>query len=339
MVLIVAATQAKYVLHHSRNKLSRKRIRLKCLKLGHRNCITSSALAGQHDNGRSLHAKKKCLFILDRDGVINRDVGSPGVVKSEDLVLENGAALAIEALNSHGHHVVVATNQSCVGKGIILESELIDIHDKMKMMLEEEAGAVIDHIYYATETATAMQMQQDRMHQQRDNVNASNTMTREEIVKQWRKPGGGMILAAMRDFGYLPNRFDFINKEDNTMHDVIMVGDRCTDMVAGAQAGVSLRILVLTDSNYGRNMTKALCYRYQKSLLEDNYSNSKFHHLSFCEIHNEVIEAFKELAMDDIRDDEELINELSHACSIGTSAIKVFNSLNSFVHYYLENCN
>ena len=39
------------------------------------------------------------LAILDRDGVINRDVGVPGVTNVDDFELVPGAARAIRALN------------------------------------------------------------------------------------------------------------------------------------------------------------------------------------------------------------------------------------------------
>ena len=43
------------------------------------------------------------LVCVDRDGVINVDVGAPGVLRREDLRLEDGSAEALAALSRAGH--------------------------------------------------------------------------------------------------------------------------------------------------------------------------------------------------------------------------------------------
>ena len=62
------------------------------------------------------------LFCLDRDGVINKDVGVPGVVDVDDFELLPEAARAIRSLNDAGVSVCVVTNQTAVGKGLLPES-------------------------------------------------------------------------------------------------------------------------------------------------------------------------------------------------------------------------
>ena len=86
------------------------------------------------------------LFILDRDGVINHDsseyIKSPG----EWLPID-GALEAIAAMTAAGHRVVVATNQSGVGRGLFTLATLFDIHAKMSAMIED-AGGLLSGIYY-----------------------------------------------------------------------------------------------------------------------------------------------------------------------------------------------
>lgn len=76
------------------------------------------------------------LVILDRDGVINED--SDAYIKSpaEWLPLP-GSAAAIARLNAAGFQVVVATNQSGLGRGYFSAQTLDDIHQKMTRHLAD----------------------------------------------------------------------------------------------------------------------------------------------------------------------------------------------------------
>jgi D-glycero-D-manno-heptose 1,7-bisphosphate phosphatase len=86
------------------------------------------------------------LVILDRDGVINHD--SPAFIKSPDeWVPIPGSLEAIARLNQAGCHVVLATNQSGVGRGLLDIATLCAIHDKMHLALAQ-VGARVDAVFY-----------------------------------------------------------------------------------------------------------------------------------------------------------------------------------------------
>ena len=86
------------------------------------------------------------LVILDRDGTINQD--RPDYVKSADeWVPLPGALKAIARLNHAGWHVVVASNQSGLGRGLFDVSTLNAMHAKMNKMLAAEGGR-IDAVFY-----------------------------------------------------------------------------------------------------------------------------------------------------------------------------------------------
>lgn len=91
------------------------------------------------------------LIILDRDGVINFDsaqfIKSPAEWKPIPGSLE-----AIARLNQAGYRVVVATNQSGVGRGLFDMDTLVAIHEKMHQTLAEVGGR-IDAIFYCPHTA------------------------------------------------------------------------------------------------------------------------------------------------------------------------------------------
>ena len=92
------------------------------------------------------------FFILDRDGVINVD--SDAFIKSPTEWLPiPGSLEAIAKLKQAGHTVIVATNQSGVGRGYYSLDTLNAIHAKMEQMLSEH-GAQFDGIYFCPHTPT-----------------------------------------------------------------------------------------------------------------------------------------------------------------------------------------
>lgn len=91
------------------------------------------------------------LIILDRDGVINYD--SDQFIKSpEEWKPIPGSLDAIAKLNHAGYTVVVATNQSGVGRGLFDMATLTAIHEKLQKMLLL-AGGRIDAFFYCPHTA------------------------------------------------------------------------------------------------------------------------------------------------------------------------------------------
>ncbi|MBX3687195.1 MAG: HAD-IIIA family hydrolase, partial [Rhodocyclaceae bacterium] len=81
------------------------------------------------------------LIILDRDGVINED--SEQFIKSPDEWHPiPGSLEAIARLNQWGWRVVVASNQSGVGRGLFDMDTLNSIHEKMVKALAQVGGRV-----------------------------------------------------------------------------------------------------------------------------------------------------------------------------------------------------
>ncbi len=139
---------------------------------------------------------------LDRDGVINHNRAD--YVKSrEEFVLIPGAAEAIKLLNDAGIPVIVVTNQSCVGRGIITEEQLLDIHEYMKELLAEK-GAHVDAVYYCPDTPAQQ--------------------------SECRKPKEGMLLRAAKEMGL-------------ELNGSWMLGDSESDMEAGRRAGCKTHLI------------------------------------------------------------------------------------------------
>lgn len=91
------------------------------------------------------------LIVLDRDGVINYD--SAAYIKSpEEWRPIPGSLEAIARLNQDGFHVVVATNQSGIGRGMFEMAALNAIHAKMHQALAQ-AGARVDAVFFCPHMA------------------------------------------------------------------------------------------------------------------------------------------------------------------------------------------
>jgi len=82
---------------------------------------------------------------LDRDGTLNYD---PGYLKiAADLKLLPGVGPALARMKRAGARLVVVTNQSGVGRGMITLKDLEAIHARLQGLLEQEQ-AELDAIYF-----------------------------------------------------------------------------------------------------------------------------------------------------------------------------------------------
>jgi len=136
------------------------------------------------------------LIILDRDGVINQD--SAAFVKGpEEWKPIPGSLEAIARLTQDGYRVVVATNQSGIGRGLFDMATLNAINARMHKMVVQ-AGGRIEAIFYCPDTA--------------------------ESDSPYRKPNPGMLVEIGERFAM-------------SLEDVPAVGDSLRDLQAAAAAG------------------------------------------------------------------------------------------------------
>jgi D-glycero-D-manno-heptose 1,7-bisphosphate phosphatase len=136
------------------------------------------------------------LVILDRDGVINYD--SDQFIKSpEEWKPLPGSLEAIARLNHAGYRVVVASNQSGIGRGLFDMATLNAINDKMYKALAHVGGR-IDALFYCPHPA--------------------------EANCACRKPKPGMFEDIARRF-------------NTSLIEVLSVGDSLRDVEASANAG------------------------------------------------------------------------------------------------------
>ena len=70
------------------------------------------------------------LFI-DRDGVINERDFKGYILNKKSFIFKKGVLEVAESLFSRFKYVIVITNQQCVGKGLITDDQLNEIHQYM----------------------------------------------------------------------------------------------------------------------------------------------------------------------------------------------------------------
>ena len=99
---------------------------------------------GGFEHGGYDNTPRPWTVLLDRDGVLNRDVGSPGVVREEQFSLLPGVADAVRALKEDGHACVVVTNQNARRKGLLSATTLDAVHASLRTEVP------VDDIFVAT---------------------------------------------------------------------------------------------------------------------------------------------------------------------------------------------
>ena len=93
------------------------------------------------------------LVILDRDGVINQD-SDQFIKNTTEWKPIPGSLEAIAKLNHAGYRVVIASNQSGIGRGLLDMGALNAINDKMYRVLAQVGGR-IDALFYCPHAADA----------------------------------------------------------------------------------------------------------------------------------------------------------------------------------------
>ena len=90
------------------------------------------------------------LIILGRDGILN-EFREDHIKSPEEWVPVPGALEAVARLNHAGWHVVVATNQSGIGRGMIDMAMVNAVHAQMMRSLQAFGGR-IDAVFFCPHT-------------------------------------------------------------------------------------------------------------------------------------------------------------------------------------------
>jgi len=133
--------------------------------------------------------KNKAVF-LDRDGVIN-EKRNDHVKNIDEFKIFSGVGDAIKLLRDKGYLVIIITNQSAIGRKIISEKKLDEIHTELKNYLNQH-DAYVDSIYYCPHTPE-------------ENCNC-------------RKPKPGLLIKATSDFDIDLEKSYFIGDSESDLN-------------------------------------------------------------------------------------------------------------------------
>ncbi|PSO50805.1 MAG: D,D-heptose 1,7-bisphosphate phosphatase [Cyanobacteria bacterium QH_8_48_120] len=162
----------------------------------------------------------KPAVFLDRDGVLNVEAGY--LYNVEDLHLIPGAAQAVRQLNEQQIFCCLVSNQSGPARGYYPISHVDNLHQRLCQLLQTEAGAQLDAIYYCPY------------------LSPSAGGTNPELTRwsTWRKPNTGMLVAAAWE-------------HDLDLRQSFVVGDKATDIDLAHNAGAKG---ILVQTGYGQEV-------------------------------------------------------------------------------------
>jgi D-glycero-D-manno-heptose 1,7-bisphosphate phosphatase len=132
---------------------------------------------------------------LDRDGTLNIDRGY--IVEPSEIELYPNAGAVLQMLNSKGYLVIIISNQSAIGRGLMTEKQFEKVNQAIWDLLRQ-SNAYYDALYYCP-------------HIPNDKC-------------ECRKPKPGLIFQAALDF-------------NSDLSASYVIGDKLSDIEAGQCAG------------------------------------------------------------------------------------------------------
>ena len=142
------------------------------------------------------------VVFLDRDGVINR-MRSDYVKSWEEFDILPGSIEAMARISRSGRAVIVLTNQSAIGQGLVSDATVAGIHRRLSALVEA-AGGHIDAFFVCPH--------------------------RRDQACDCRKPAPGLFLRASRELGVELTR-------------AVMVGDQPSDVAAAESVGCAVIVV------------------------------------------------------------------------------------------------
>lgn len=141
--------------------------------------------------------------ILDRDGVLNRELASGWLDDPREWRWEAGSLEALRELTRAGRRISVVTNQSGIGRGLVSRQAVEEVHDWLRREVER-AGASVAAIFMCP-------------HAPGEGCDC-------------RKPRPGMVRKAVLESGI-------------SARETLLIGDDLRDLEAGRAAGVRVALV------------------------------------------------------------------------------------------------
>jgi len=170
----------------------------------------------------------KALF-LDRDGVINHDLGY--VHKISDLIFIDDIFRLTKIAQKNNYLIIVITNQAGIARGKYTEDDFLEFTNWIKHKFSEN-GVDLARTYYCPH-----------------HPNFGNQFYKK--VCSCRKPGSLLFLQAHEEFNI-------------DMQESIMIGDKLSDLEAAKNAGVGRLLLFSQNTNHDFETITSLSMAIEK---------------------------------------------------------------------------
>src|SRR6201994_3569081 len=151
---------------------------------------------------------KRALF-LDRDGVVNEEVGY--LHRADEVRFVDGIFSLCRTAIKLGYKLIVVTNQAGIARGYYSEADFEALMDFIRKELRAE-GIELDAVYYCP-------------------FHPEHGVGKYKQEHEDRKPGTGMLRRGAREFGV-------------DLSESVLVGDRCSDVGAANAAGLWQMFLI-----------------------------------------------------------------------------------------------
>lgn len=153
--------------------------------------------------------KRQRALFLDRDGVINEEIGY--MYRIEDTRFVDGIFSLCRTAMRLGYRLIVVTNQAGIARGLYSEEDYQTLMTWMRAELQKQ-GVELDAVYHCPFHPEHGVGEYKREHED-------------------RKPGTGMLRRGVTEFGV-------------SLEHSVMIGDRCTDVAAANAAGLQQMFLI-----------------------------------------------------------------------------------------------
>jgi D-glycero-D-manno-heptose 1,7-bisphosphate phosphatase len=170
--------------------------------------MEDDGLAGFSARGFGAAMKARALF-LDRDGVVNEEVGY--LHRADEVRFVDGIFSLCRTAAALGYRLIVVTNQAGIARGYYSETDFEALMQFMRGELQSE-GIELDAVYYCP-------------------FHPEHGVGKYKQEHEDRKPGTGMLRRGAREFGV-------------DLSDSVLVGDRCSDVGAANAAGLRKAFLI-----------------------------------------------------------------------------------------------
>ena len=158
-------------------------------------------------------------FFLDRDGVIIKD--RRHVYKEKEIFITLGAQAALREIKNNKYLIIIITNQSVIGRGLISKKKFLEFNEKMNAKLSINLKKkVIDDIFFCPHHPSKA----IGMYKLKCKCRKPGNKLIEDAIKKWKINRKKSVMIGDKFSDYLAakrSKIKFYYKENSNFHDQV----------------------------------------------------------------------------------------------------------------------